>query len=170
MSPTRIDSLQIVAAPSARKAAADNGKLAQVSFLFKSAAISVNATPILPRTFIRGSLARAQATLPLNAYAFPSITIDPLTCVPGDGTRINSAQKPPAETSLVKAELIPASPVFKSILQRRRSLGFDLCFLCTVTSMTKGVLPVSGPAAPFASRSFLFRAGGSLVCRSSAES
>jgi len=51
---------------------------------------------------MRGSLARAQATVPLNAYAFPPITIYPLTCVPGDGTRINSAQKLPAETSLVK--------------------------------------------------------------------
>jgi len=110
----------------------------QVSFSIKASAISVNVTPILPRTFIRGSLARAQATLPLNAYAFTPITIDPLTCAPGDGTRINSAQKPPAETSLVKAvELTPVSPAFKSILQRRRSLGFDLCFLCTVTSITK---------------------------------
>ncbi len=127
------------------KAAADDGKLAQVSFSFKSSVISVNVTPILPRRFIRGSLAQAQATLPLNAYAFPPITIDPLTCVPGDGTRINSAQKPPAETSLVKAELTPASPAFKSILQRRRSLGFDLCFLCTVTSITKVSSPFPGP-------------------------
>jgi len=49
----------------------------QVSFSIKASAISVNVTPILPRTFIRGSLARAQATLPLNAYAFTPITIDP---------------------------------------------------------------------------------------------
>jgi hypothetical protein len=94
--------------------ARDGGGDGQVSFSFKASAISVNVTPKLPRRFIRGSLARAQATLPLNAYASPPITIDPLTSVPGDGTRINSAQKPPAETSLVKAvELTPASPTLQ---------------------------------------------------------
>jgi hypothetical protein len=97
----------------------------------KSSVIAVNVTPILPRTFIPGSLGRAQATLPQNANVFPLITIVPLTGVPGEGTRINSAQKPPAETSLVKVELTNASPAFKSILHRRRSWGsFAACEWC----------------------------------------
>jgi hypothetical protein len=44
-------------------------------------------------------------------YSCPPIVIAPVTCVPGNGTRINSAQKPPAETSMVKAaELAPRLP------------------------------------------------------------
>src|ERR1700674_1636224 len=87
----------------------------------------MNVTPIRPRRFTRGSLALAQTILPLKLYSCSPIVIAPTTCVPGDGTRISSAEKPPPETSMVKAvELAPASPAFRSILYRRPTRGLDL--------------------------------------------
>ena len=50
---------------------------AQVTVFLNASAISLNVTPIRPRRFTRGSLARAQTILPLKVYSCPPIVIDP---------------------------------------------------------------------------------------------
>ncbi len=61
-------------------------------------------TPIVPPTLEPESPRFTQTTWPPKATSFPSTRIDPSTVERGGSTRIDSVQKPPAQTSTVNEE------------------------------------------------------------------
>src|SRR3954468_24139070 len=109
-----------------------------------------NAIPILPRTLSDESPGTFQATRPANDTLFPLLSIDPSTGVPGIRTRIDSVQKPPADTSRVKDTAFPSITLKRrrcrsslrtlrmvplDATRRRRSNQFLACAACRVFAL-----------------------------------